>query len=226
MEQRFYEAFALSYAPSIAYICVHLVVTRQAPSVHEKRIALIAALTAPLLLAFAAAACPQIDLIVVKATQPAEVFQTFARASLFYKAVFFLFLIGANWLLPYEIRGTAPRFIRLESGFFLIAGVVVSAALALTGPFVSSWVMHWSEAPPMRLIFLSCWNMCLLSWIFLLIQKACAQDRVRPAALLLAGVSVVYGAVWLVAPSITLYFTITIAAAAGMILIYVKGGRA
>jgi hypothetical protein len=218
---RFYGALALGYAPAVVFVAVRLMTTRAAAAGRKTGESLASGLSAALVLAFAAAAFPQIDLIVVKATQDPATFQTFARVSLFYKAVFFLFLIAANWLLPYDIRDRAPRFLRLDSVWLFPAGLLVSAAMAVVSPFVSSLIMHWDEAPPARLVFLACENMCLLSWIFLIVQSACARKRIRPGVLLLGGLVATYALVRALSPSIATYFVVTIAASTAMLTTYI-----
>ncbi len=129
----------------------------------------------PLVLSLTAACIPQIDLLVVKQIASDIEFQTFARASLFYKGVFFLFMIAAQWLLPRQIRSVdnkrSPATSLTLAPLALIGSLLVAA---LASP-IARLVLGWSSSPPFEMIALSCLNMCLLTWVFLMIQEICTK---------------------------------------------------
>jgi hypothetical protein len=208
----FYVAIAISYAPSILFLAARLGLSRGVPSPSAPVGGLAGALGVPLLLASAAAAFPQLDLIVVKATQDAGTFQDFARASLFYKGLYFLFVILLQWMLPYQVRSRSSSVPRLDRRMLVAVGVASSALIAFVAPNVASLVMRWPDAPPRTMIFLSCCNVCLLSWILLLVQEACARDHSRQALALLGSVGGAYAVVWTLSSALAVYFAITIAA--------------
>jgi hypothetical protein len=182
-------------------------------------------LGAPLLLASATAAFPQVDLIVVRATQGAAVFQDFARASLFYKGLYFLVLILSQWMLPYQIRRSPSSVVRFKWVTLVAISIIGSAAIALVAPTVSSQIMRWPDAPPGIMIFLSCCNLSLLSWVLLLMQEACAHDRFRQAMAMLGALGAAYAIVWTSSPRLAIYFAMTIAASSATIAIYLTQAK-
>jgi hypothetical protein len=221
----FYVAIVVSYAPSILFLAVRLGLSRGVPLPSAPVGGLAGALGPPLLLASAAAAFPQLDLIVVKATQDAGTFQDFARASLFYKALYFLFVILLQWMLPYQVRSSSSSVPRLDRRVLVAVSIASSALIAFVAPSVASLVMRWPDAPPRTMIFLSCCNVCLLSWILLLVQEACAHDHARRALALLGSVGGAYAVVWTLSPALAVYFAITIAANCMTIAIYLARSR-
>ena len=221
----FYVAIDVCYAPSILFLAVRLGLSRGVPSPSAPVGGLAGALGAPLFLASAAAAFPQLDLIVVKATQDAGTFQDFARASLFYKGLYFLFVILLQWMLPYQVRSSSSTVPRLNRSVLVAVSIASSALVAFVAPTVASLVMRWPDAPPRTMIFLSCCNVCLLSWILFLMQEACAHGRSGHAMALLGSVGVAYAVVWTFSPALAVYFAITIAANCTTIAIYLARSR-
>jgi len=221
----FYVAIVVSYAPSILFLAVRLGLSRGVPSPSAPVGGLAGALGAPLFLAAAAAAFPQLDLIVVKATQDAGTFQDFARASLFYKGLYFLFVILLQWMLPYQVRSSSSTVPRLNRSVPVAISIASSALVAFVAPTVASLVMRWPDAPPRTMIFLSCCNVCLLSWILFLMQEASAHGRSGHAMALLGSVGVAYAVVWTLSPALAAYFAITIAANCTTIAIYLARSR-
>jgi hypothetical protein len=148
--------------------------------------------SAPLILSTASAVIPQIDMVLMNRIQPAFEFQDFARASLFYKCIYFLMFIVAQWLLPQQIRGEKQTPAAGSHGWMLFAAasLVASAALSAISPFVSIHVLRWDHAPAMSLIFLSCLNISLLTWVFFEVQSGCARHKIRGAAMALAGLGI------------------------------------
>jgi hypothetical protein len=137
--------------------------------------------TAPALLSLAAAVFPQMDLVLLNQTQSREIFSQFALASLFYKGLYFLVFAYLQWLLPQQVRapGQKMRWQPLAAGAGV--GLVLSGIAALTGPFFGQLILKWQTSPPPLMIFMSCVNTCLLTWIFVQFQSECAAGRVRLA---------------------------------------------
>jgi hypothetical protein len=221
----FYVAIVVSYAPSILFLAMRLSLSRGVPSPSAPVGGLAGALGAPLFIASAAAAFPQLDLIVVKATQDAGTFQDFARASLFYKGLYFAFVILLQWMLPYQVRRSSSSVPRLNRNVLFAVSIGSSALIALVAPTVASVVMHWPDAPPRAMIFCSCCNVCLLSWILFLIQEACAHGRSGHALALLGSVGGAYAVVWTLSPALSVYFAIALAANCTTIAIYLARPR-
>lgn len=145
---------------------------------------------APVILSIATAIIPQFDLVVLRRSLSADVFEEFARASLFYKGVFFLFMIGAQWLLPRQILAKEkPGHPALTSAWLIPISLGGSTVMTAIAPPLAVYALGWSSAPPLEMIFLSCLNMCLLTWLFLLIQECCAKERTRTAGLALLGIA-------------------------------------
>lgn len=137
---------------------------------------------APVMLSLAAAWVPQIDLVVLRQTATACAYEDFAHASLFYKVIFFLFMIAAQWLLPRQMQQPAQGVLPGTAWRWLLLAIVSSALIGLAAPAVSSAALGWLRPPPRAMVSLSCLNMCLLSAVFMQIQALCARGRVAPAA--------------------------------------------
>lgn len=142
---------------------------------------------APVVLSVTGAIIPQLDMVLIARIQPAAVFENFARASLFYKGIYFAFLIFAQWLLPHQIHGEWNGAKKKISALWLAAmALMASAGITFVSPWVVQIFLKWDQVPPAKMIFLSCLNMSLLTWIFLMIQEACARTRTQVAALSIA----------------------------------------
>ena len=139
--------------------------------------------TAPILIAVASNLIPQFDLLLMQHTQAPSTFDAFARVSLFYKGIYFVVFIFAQWLLPRQIRGGGPRWL----GPGLVAGFAAlsSVGLAVLSPLLVRYVFHWDQTPPRLLILMSCGHMSLLTLVFIQIQALSAAGRVKPAAAML-----------------------------------------
>ena len=146
---------------------------------------------APAVLSLAAAVIPQMDMVLTSRLLPEVAFQDYARSSLFARGIYFVFLILAQWLLPFQIQGQTGRFDH-RSITPLLAGLTVASAavIGFVSPIVSQFLLGWEQAPPLAMVFLACLNMNLLTWLFLLVQKNCAEGHTRRAALALAGLAV------------------------------------
>lgn len=165
----------------------------------------------PILLATAAALIPQMDLVLAGKIQTAEVFQEFARASLFYKGIFFFISILAQWMLPHQIRG---RLKDLRPARFLLAALAISvigpALCTAISPYVIRFILGWDHSPPIMMIFLSCVNMSLLAWLLILFQEVCAKHRPQWAAVVLAGLVIEATLQLALKPSLPVYFGLEI----------------
>jgi hypothetical protein len=196
----FYWGLALSYVAGIAFLVVLLVLNfKSSVSPEAAKSGIGGRLSGAVLLSFSSVFIPNIDLIYVQSTQTSEALTRFAQVSLFYKAVFFIILIMAQWLLPHQLnRGASkalnPRrmkvFVRICSmGMVFSMGASVLAEpfyrIALGKEFLASTL--W--------VFMACFNVSLLTGIFLEIQNQIAASRVKDAAVcLLAQVLTVAGA--------------------------------
>lgn len=190
--ESYFWAVPLSYAPAIVLLSAVLFRHAHEPPKTEGG-GIRSAILSTVVLGAASALFPQFELMLMRATQGQDAFNAFARLSLFYKAIFFVFLIFSQWLLPYQLRdpkraGKALADPRLYGGTVLMA-----AAGAMLGPFVATLALGWPAAPARAQILLSCWNMGLLTWIFLLLQDLTARRRNKTALATLA-------AVFLIAP--------------------------
>lgn len=134
---------------------------------------------APLLLSFVSTLIPQMDMILIHRTQSPEIFEEFARASLFYKGIYFLVFIFSQWLLPQQVRRTqqVPGWRYLGPGYLGL--ILLSGGIAWASPLAVSLWLNWPKNPSPLIIFLSCWNIGLLAWIYMHLQKACAEGRLK-----------------------------------------------
>lgn len=137
--------------------------------------------TAPLLIAITGALVPSIDIILIERLQSREMFETFARASVFFKAVYFGVFNVAQLLLPHQIRNGRSGATKFNSWLLLIVTFGGCALISLVAPFLAEMLLGWSEAPPQWLIFLACLNVSLMAWFYVLIQKACAEGQLQVA---------------------------------------------
>jgi hypothetical protein len=190
--ESYFWAVPLSYAPAIVLLSVVLFRHAHEPPKAEGA-GLKSAILSTVVLGAASALFPQFELMLMRATQMPEAFNAFARLSLFYKAIFFVFLIFSQWLLPHQLRDPKRAGKALSDPRLYAGAVLLAAAGALLGPYVATLVLGWGAAPSRARILLSCWNMGLLTWIFLLLQDLSARRRNKAALLLLS-------AVFLIAP--------------------------
>ncbi|MBX3022822.1 MAG: hypothetical protein KF799_14200 [Bdellovibrionales bacterium] len=152
--------------------------------------------TAPVILSLTSVMIPQFDMIVMNHTQNPATFESFVKASLFYKSIYFWVYIGAQWLLPHQIQGGAKSTLRGLLLTFLLA-LIGCAGLTALSPFISTALLKWSEPPALRLVFLSCLHMSLLTMLFLWIQEMCAHRRPQVAALVLAVLAIEAASQWI-----------------------------
>ena len=134
---------------------------------------------APVILSVAANVIPQFDLLLTRHTLDAAAFDDFARASLFYKGIYFAVAIFAQYILPYQIRGDRRGARALWTVGFAAAA---SLGLSLTSPLFARYVFAWAQPPSFWLILLSCVHMSVLTVIFMDVQAACARGAHARAA--------------------------------------------
>ncbi len=148
--------------------------------------------SAPILLSIATAITPQFDLVLMHHTQTSATFAEFAQASLFYKAIYFLIFILAQWLLPRQVKHHNHEG---SAGLPAVAagGLVLALGLTLISPWISRLLLSWPQGPARSLVFLSCVHTTLLALIFLTVQGACARRDLRLSGLLLAGLALEAG---------------------------------
>lgn len=140
--------------------------------------------TSALIISFVMVMLPQVDILILVRTVSSLEFEEFSRASIFYKGIFFFVLIFAQWLLPQQIQSESNIIQKPITSYpmiFLIS--IIAALIAIISPFVSQWVLAWKQPPSMELVFLSCVNMGLLTWIYLLIQESCSRKQMRLAGI-------------------------------------------
>lgn len=142
-------------------------------------------LAAPVILSAAAAIIPQFDMVLMSHTVGAQDFQEFVRASLFFRALYFLIFILAQWLLPRQIQ-SAKGNILVHFPKIAAAAALISAVLTLISPVVSQKVLGWETSPDQFVIFMSCMELSLLALLLLKIQELCAQGKVKIASMLMA----------------------------------------
>lgn len=139
------------------------------------------------LLSFSAVFIPNIDLVYVDTLKDMEILAPFAQVSLFYKAVFFVILILAQWLLPHQLQqgpGGAPSPRRMK---FFVRVCALGLMFSLCSSAVASEfyriVLGKPFLAPILWVFLSCFNVSLLTGIFLEVQSQVARLKVVDASL-------------------------------------------
>ena len=169
------------------------------------------------LLSAATAIVPQFDLVLMHNTQAAEAFERFARASLFYRAIYYMIAILAQWLLPRQVRGQESIW---RVGWAPLAAFTLAASLGLTAvsPLVSVHLLHWESAPGAALIFLSCLHMSTLAMLFLGVQRACAEGDARRAGEIVGALGLVAGLQLILRLDMTSYLTAAILIEGAMIV--------
>lgn len=181
-------------------------------------------LTAAVLLSSYAILIPQIDLIILNWTQSRDAFNEIARASVFYKAIYFFFFAIAQFLLPIQLRSTS-RSLNPWFGSVKLGGIALLSCgmLALASPWIIRDLLRWDSEPGRDLIFLSCLNMTVFTWIFMLAQEACARRRIQPAALGLAFLGTEWALQWLLAFPTTLYFALALISRLFVLILLYRG---
>lgn len=176
---RYALGFFICYLPALWLISIYLWSAPEAERAEGNP-----SWTAPIMLSVATAVTPQFDLVLMNHTQDSLAFADFAHASLYYKAIYFLIFILAQWLLPRQIKKQVGHTLSDLPRLVAVA-IVTSMALAVASPYISQWIMKWQYSPSQILVFLSCLHMSALAMLFLRIQEACAQKQVKTAAVIL-----------------------------------------
>lgn len=146
---------------------------------------------APVVMSLATAVIPQFDMVLISRLMPDDIFHDYARASLFARGIYFSFLVLAQWLLPFQIQGDFHNFRnRMINPALAVLSVASAIVIAWLSPWIVSMFFHWDHAPSTSLVFFSCLNVNLLTWLFLLIQKKCAEGQAAKAAIALSGLAV------------------------------------
>lgn len=121
-------------------------------------------------LAFAliTALVPQLDLLVAREVLDAEAMGRFAQISLIYKAFFFGFLILAQILMSYQVRGGDFQFSRqsIIAAFLILLAVSGGVGAAVPWPGMP---FGWVSAALVHIVS--------LTFIFFFAQKEAAQQR-------------------------------------------------
>lgn len=212
----------LAFVPSIVLLGFRLLKSDHSQNLelkHSSRQVLLAAVA----ISMSVAIVPQLDILVLSKTQDSSVFEVFIQASIFYKVVFFFFLIFAQWLLPQQTLNHELSIIKKLYTFSpVVLALIASGFLTLISEPVSVWIMNWDPAPPKSYVFFSCINMSLLTWLFLLIQETCARKMAHVAVMatgsLVALGLVQYAGAW----EISTYFAINGAVAFLLIVVLLQ----
>lgn len=190
--ESFIRIVTLAFIPSILLLAIHLFKSDRGQKIqlqHTSHQVIMAAIA----ISLTTALVPQLDILVLSKTQPKAIFEAFVQASIFYKVVFFFFLIFAQWLLPQQTLDQGLSAIRKLYTFLpILLGLLAATILTVLSEPVSVYIMNWNPAPPKSYVFLSCINMSLLTWLFLLIQESCAK-KLAHKALVIAGLLALLG---------------------------------
>lgn len=133
--------------------------------------------TAPALLSIATSIFPQFDLLLMSHSQNAADFSDFARASLFFRAVYFLVFIGAQWLLPRQIQGHAKGLSNIIPRVGLLT-VILTGALTIVSPQISQLILKWEVGPEKTLVFMSSLQVSAMAILLLQVQELCAKRQI------------------------------------------------
>lgn len=216
----------VAIVPSILFLGAIQIFGKQKNTANRQHSSYQALFSAAILTA-SAAIVPQMDIIILSKTLDRGIFEQFIQASIFYKAVFFFFLIFAQWLLPQQVRQSQTFVGKYLFNFIPVALTLTGAiALALVSEPVSNYIMNWNPAPPRTFVFLSCVNMSLLTWIFLLIQESCSKKLMLQAFFVTSGLAVLGFIQFLGAWTIFQYFAINSVILSAFIAFMLKGLKA
>ncbi len=174
-----------SLALSFAYLPAFLILTWYLWSAPETARPKRPSWVAPVALSIATVTFPQFDTLILSHSLPEEPFAVFVRATLFSKALYFIIFLLAQWLLPRQVQGrTSP--IPAFAPFLVAGSVAVSVLLTAVSPFISRWILNWSEPPGADIVFFSSLQMSLMAVAFLVLQDLAARGRARSALGILA----------------------------------------
>jgi hypothetical protein len=188
-------AVALSYSPALIWVSgILLILGPKWSRIPGKVHGTASGLTASAILSFASVYIPQMDIIAIHQTQAPEQIGEFARISLLYKAVFFSFLILAQWLLPHQLATAdqQPRLVSWMGGsrwrvlsMAMILGFMAFLMSVSVGPLIMPGLREqWLW------ILLSCLNMVWLTNLFFSIQLDAVEQNLKSAGFALAALGV------------------------------------
>lgn len=183
-------AVALCYAPALIWLSAVLIILGPSWSRDAKKERGAAeGLAASALISFASVFIPQLDIIAINQTQDPEVIGEFARISLLYKAVFFGFLILAQWILPHQLAPEAhqPKVVRwLSASRWRVLALGMGQGIAA---LIVSIILGRMFMPQLiekfQWLVLSCFNMVWLTNLFFSMQLYCVDDHLKKAGLIL-----------------------------------------
>lgn len=165
-----------------------------------------------MILSFTFVFLPQMDILYVHWTQDQETVGRFAHVSLIYKAVFFSLTILAQLLLPSQIKAARAgdtlfqqmHQLKLVPIVFAVA-IAVSMTASLTAPMLQFISPPLGDPTLKTWIFMSCFNMTMLSAVLFVLQNYAAATRIRPAAICIAVLLGALGACYLLQASVQNY---------------------
>lgn len=165
----------------------------------------------PVVMAVMTALTPQQDFILLRHTQTDLIFAEYSRGGIFARGIFFVFLIFAQWLLPFQLRGqkttTSGKF---KNWMIVVASLLTSIAFTAAMPIFNSFVLKWEQLPNLQFVFLSCLNMCLLTWFYILLQELCAQRKKQLTIVICAGVTLHFVLQWVLGLAVLEYFILSL----------------
>lgn len=181
----FYLAPAVSYVPALLpLLLLYFKPLHEIKRLHNIK----SAAFGTFILSFITVFIPQMDILIVKFTQNELIIGEFARVSLFYKGVFFFFLIIAQMLLPKQTQ--AQSFIKnlhitLKDCFLiLLIGLLTGGISTLLFKPITNLVFNTNVETPHSWVFLSLLHISLLTFIFFKIQAYVAKKELRLAFVL------------------------------------------
>lgn len=209
---RYALALFISYLPALWIITVYLWSAPAAPTSASKP-----KLAAPVILSAATAVIPQFDIVLMSHTVSAPQFQEFVRASLFFRALYFLIFILAQWLLPRQIQNSKSNIL-IHFPKIAAASALISCLLTIISPVISQYLLGWQESPDRFIIFMACLELSFLALFLLKIQELCAQGKIRAAAILMAVLAAEALGQWLFKFDVKVYLS-AVTAVQGAVLI-------
>lgn len=130
------------------------------------------------ILSITVAVVPIFDLVILYHSVSVQVYALFATASLFFRAIYFLVSILAQWMLPRQIRNESHG--TLGMGLLFTGTVLLSVTLSVLSPYISTYILN-ANPPGMMLVFMSCLHTSLLALLYLQIQSCTAGGRLKAA---------------------------------------------
>lgn len=209
--EQFYWGYTLNPIIGISFLAVMFFFRKktssQAPDLHVKD-----GVSAAIILAFITMFIPQFDILFVAQTQSAEVTGEFAQVALIYRGIFFFILIFAQWLLPSQIQGQKSNLSTKEEhkriAIALGGGVLIAAMASILGPPLANTILGISLGEHPWWIFYSTVHVCILTILFLRIQKDCAALKLKSATIQTLTMIFVLSLMMYLKPQVTTYLVI------------------